>query len=344
MTRALRVVFLGIVALALIAAGALVWIYNDRPDLGGLGLPMAPGADEPPRAGESVSVTWLGVTTLLFDDGETRLLTDGFFSRPGLADVLLDRPVAPDLPGIERALRRAGVTSLAAVMPVHSHFDHAMDAGEVAKRTEARVVGSESTAQVARGAGLPESRIAAVPDGASLSFGRFTVTFVRSRHAPIGLDGGPPFPGTIDAPLVPPAPISAWREGRSYSLVIAHPSGTAVVQGSAGFVAGALADVRADAVFLGVGGLGRLGRAYIERYWGEIVDTTGATRVFPIHYDDFTLPYGEIRAAPNAVSPLREIVAWLRDLATEEAGAVALEMLPFERAVALLPPRRPPQK
>ncbi|EUA52106.1 metallo-beta-lactamase superfamily domain protein [Mycobacterium xenopi 3993] len=32
-----------------------------------------------------LSVTWLGVTTLLLDDGTSALMTDGYFSRPGLA-------------------------------------------------------------------------------------------------------------------------------------------------------------------------------------------------------------------------------------------------------------------
>ena len=31
------------------------------------------------------SVMFLGVTTLLFDDGETAILTDGYFSRPAFA-------------------------------------------------------------------------------------------------------------------------------------------------------------------------------------------------------------------------------------------------------------------
>ena len=42
-----------------------------------------------------LTVTWAGVTTLLIDDGASAVMTDGFFSRPGLATVGLrsDRPV-----------------------------------------------------------------------------------------------------------------------------------------------------------------------------------------------------------------------------------------------------------
>ena len=34
-----------------------------------------------------LSVTWLGVATLLLDDGSSALMTDGFFSRPGLTQL-----------------------------------------------------------------------------------------------------------------------------------------------------------------------------------------------------------------------------------------------------------------
>ena len=38
-----------------------------------------------------LTVTWLGVTTLLVDDGSSALMTDGFFSRPSLARLLLGK-------------------------------------------------------------------------------------------------------------------------------------------------------------------------------------------------------------------------------------------------------------
>ena len=47
---------------------------------------LLPQSDEEPKNG-SVKVTFLGVTTLLFDDGETQIMTDGFFSRPSLLQV-----------------------------------------------------------------------------------------------------------------------------------------------------------------------------------------------------------------------------------------------------------------
>ena len=63
-----------------------------------------------------------------------------------------------------------------------------------------------------------------------------------------------------------------------------------LVQGSAGFIPGGLAEQRADTVFLGVGALGTKTEAYRTTYWNEVVKTVGARRVIPIHWDDFWQP------------------------------------------------------
>lgn len=98
----------------------------------------------------SVTVRYTGTATLVFSDGETTWMTDGWFSRPGPLALLYGK-IEPDLAAITRGLARNQVEDLAAVFPVHSHFDHAMDAPEVAKRTGALLLGSESTANIGRG-------------------------------------------------------------------------------------------------------------------------------------------------------------------------------------------------
>ena len=89
-------------------------------------------------------------TALLFSDGETQWMTDGWFSRPGPLRILLGK-IGPDLQAIDRGLAANEVLELDAVLPLHSHYDHAMDAPEVAKRTGALLLGSESTANIGRG-------------------------------------------------------------------------------------------------------------------------------------------------------------------------------------------------
>jgi L-ascorbate metabolism protein UlaG (beta-lactamase superfamily) len=229
-------------------------------------------------------VTFLGVSTLLFDDGETAILTDGFFTRPAKKSVFMGK-IAPDRERIAKSLERAGIRRLAAVIVCHSHYDHAMDAPEVARRTGALVVGSESTANVARGWGLADDRIRIVGDGDDVNFGRFQVTFVRSEHAPTPMTGG-----EIRESLLPPVRAYQYKEGGSFSVLIKHDNRTLLVQSTAGYVEGALRGRRADVVFLGIGALGKQNEAFRQAYWREIVGAVGARRIIPIHWDDFTLP------------------------------------------------------
>jgi L-ascorbate metabolism protein UlaG (beta-lactamase superfamily) len=314
---------------ALLAACALLLAAcrGDLAAFAGHELPPAPPAAE----GRRVTVTFLGVATLLFSDGETALMTDGFFSRVSFLDAVRSKPVAPDGHAIGRGLARAGVTQLAAVMPVHSHYDHAMDAPEVARRTGALLVGSRSTAWIGRGAGLPETQIRVVEPGVPLRFGDFQVTHVVSRHVELPLGQGA-LGQELSAPLVPPVPVRAYVEGGSWSILIQHPLGTALVQGSAGFVPGALAPYSADTVFLGIGGLSRQGDAYTEAYLREIVDAVEARRVIPIHHDDLRSP----SEAPYVAQP-----RWLDDVAESLARIEAHTAAHPPQELALLPKNRP---
>ena len=249
-------------------------------DYKALQLTEAPRA----QAGKGkVTVLFLGVTTLLFDDGETALMTDGYFTRP--ADISKSK-VQPDPALIGKFLSRAGVQKLAAVMTVHSHFDHALDSPRVAQDTGALLVGSESTANIGRGQGLPESAIKVVKGGDSLQFGKFKVSFIKSAHLPAQFALG-----DITTPLKFPASVTDMKLGDAFSILIEHESGGGyLIQGSAGFVPGALAGKKAEVVFLGAGGLGAKDSAYVDAYWKENVQIVGAKRVIPVHWDNFYLP------------------------------------------------------
>jgi len=290
--------------------------YRDRFD-----VPAA----EPDAA---LSVTWLGVSTVLVDDGTTAVMTDGFFSRPGLVDVGLRRLV-PSEARIDYCLNRAGVNRLAAVLPVHTHYDHVLDSAVVAQRTGARLIGGQSAANVACGQGLsPETIVVATP-GEALTLGPFGVTLIESHHCPPDR-----FPGEITEPVVPPAKASAYRCGEAWSTLIHHtPSDRRLlIQGSAGFLPGALDGRRAEVAYLGVGQLGVQPQEYITRYWEETVAAVGARRVVLIHWDDFFRPLSEpIRALPYAGDDLDVTMRVLSRLAERDGVALHLPIV-WQRA------------
>ncbi|SOX56288.1 MBL fold metallo-hydrolase [Mycobacterium ahvazicum] len=277
--------------------------------------------DAPAADADGLSATWMGVATLLIDDGSSALMTDGYFSRPSLARVAAGR-LSPSAVRVDGCLARAKVSRLSAVIPVHTHIDHVMDSALVADRTGAQLVGGESAANVGRGYGLPENRLIVAVPGEPIRLGAFDVTLLESHHCPPDR-----FPAVIEEPLVPPVKASAYRCGESWSTLIHHlPSDQRLlIQGSAGFVKGALAGQRAEAVYLSVGQLGLQPRSYLLDYWAETVQAVGARRVILIHWDDFFRPLSKpMRALPYAGDDLDVSIQVLDELATRDG--VALHM------------------
>ncbi|UUO02461.1 MBL fold metallo-hydrolase [Mycolicibacterium novocastrense] len=278
----------------------------------------------PATASTPLTVTWAGVTTLLIDDGESALLTDGFFSRPSLREVGLRR-LSPSEPRIDGCLARLRIDRLEAVLPVHTHYDHAMDSAVVAERTGARLVGGRSAAHVARGHGLPQDRIEVVNPGDPIALGTYEVTLLEGNHCPPDR-----FPGEITRPVIPPVRVSAYRCGEAWSTIVHHrPSDRRLlIVGSAGYVPGALAGQRADVVYLGVGQLGLQPEHYLREYWHETVRTVGARRVVLIHWDDFFRPLHQpLRPLPYVADDLDVSMRVLSRLAHDDGVTLHLPTL-----------------
>jgi L-ascorbate metabolism protein UlaG (beta-lactamase superfamily) len=310
--RILIFVALALLILLVLGIGTVCVLLNRRPPLdaySALVLPQAP-------AGAAVRVRFAGVTTLVFDDGETAWTTDGFFSRPGWLRLALMK-IGPDPAAIDRGLGSLDVTHLAAVVPVHSHYDHAMDAPLTATRTGALLIGSESTLNIGRGAGIPEDRMRKAAPGDSITLGKWKLTFIKSRHAPPDSQSGPPV-GTIDAPLAPPARYSAWAVGETLTIFVEHQSGARMlVVGSAGFEPGSLNGFHADTVFIGIALLSKQPADYRAQWWDENVKRVGARRVIPIHWDDFGRPVDDpLVALPYLAddigATMTEVSEWAR--------------------------------
>lgn len=256
---------------------------------------------------------FFGTSTLLLSDGVTRLLCDGFFSRPSWLR-LLATPIEPDDARIQHALSHGSVTTLDAVFVAHSHHDHAMDAGRVAARTGAMLYGSESTHRIARGDGLAPERMRLLQPGRAQVIGSFTLTAFETPHSP-----EPVFPGFITEPFRFPARLPQFREAQNYSFLLQHARGSVLIVPSANYRPGAFAGVRAGTVILGIGGLGRQSSDFVHAYWRETVVQTGARQVIPVHWDDFGLGLEEpLQVMPYA---LDRVDLSLRKLQALAAGS-----------------------
>ena len=283
-----RYLWTGIVA-AVVLGAFLQWIMAHRHD-----CPRPWSFDYftmgPPPPLQAI---YLGASTLLIHDGSRGVMIDGFFSRPANTGGNVD----PDRPAIASALASLNVSTtdqarqirLQAVIVNHSHYDHAIDSPIVAASTNAMLVGSDSTKKIADGLNFPADRYVKIdPAGGAgdFCFGIFGIKTIKTAHVRIA--GVLPFPGDITATLTPPRPIADYKEGGTYTIFVRYREARKMlVQGSAGFVAGALQGQQADVAFVAVGGFGGLSNILNrEPYWHEIVETVDAKRIYLIHWDN----------------------------------------------------------
>ena len=314
-----------VLLLALIAA-FVAWALLYRPGMDQVQAHRYPDPTPKQLIAPALYATWFGTTGVLLSDGDHAVMIDPFFTRPpGLISMLTNQPIEPNEALIKHWLDTAGVKKLDAVLVSHSHFDHAMDAGVVAKLTGAPLLGSSSTAFIGLGNGLPVTQLRIVKAGQDMKYGPFTITFLRSKHA--GATGGSPT-GDITAPLVPPARYLDYKQGGTFAILVQHPRGSVLLHGSAGSLDGELAGRKADVAFLGI-----VIRGDMASYLHETVDAVGATRVIPTHWDDFTLPLDEpLKPFPVGV----RLNAFFDDMARMRPN-VKVETLEVGRRVVLFP-------
>lgn len=278
---------------------------------------------------QTVSVTWMGTAGVLISDGNTGILIDPYVTRCGFFKIALNRPLQPEIQLVDRWLKRLGKHHIKAVAVTHSHFDHCLDAPYFARNTGAPLMGSESTLNVGRGAGLSEDCLQIVRHDQTRDIGDFSVRFIESIHGPAFL-GRVPYPGTIDKPLVGPRPAGDYKLGQTFAIRISHPCGTIVHHGSAGFIPGMYNATKADVVLLGI-----VGRGDTQTYLKNIPLQLGAKLLIPIHFDNFFVPLAKkMKVMPTA--HFREFIA----TAQKYHNDFALRLLTIGEKTSVLPLKR----
>lgn len=289
----------------------------------------------------AIQVTFLGTTTLLFDDGDTQILIDAFVTRPPFRTVAFDR-IGSDENLLKTLLADVDVKRVKAIFVSHSHYDHALDVPSFLKLTNATLYGSESTLNIARGVCLPEHLLMPLTVNRDYRIGEFYVRAIPSRHSP-------PVPGInndlgtmIDHALKQPARYHEYREGGSYDFLIHHRGRSMLIKPSAGFVEGALNGKHADVLFLATGAFGQQCETYRAAYYANTVGATRPGLVIQIHWDDFFAPLSD-----NLPPAKDTVIAW-SDLTTRlRADGVGFAILQGRQSMQLFSDDmsniRPPQ-
>ncbi len=286
--------------------------------------PMRVGGLPRPEA-DSLSIRWLGTAGYALRYRGRTLLVDPFVSRPRLWRLASTR-LRPDAAAIARHVPEADFIACG-----HSHFDHLMDAPEIARRTGAHLLGSASTAAVGRASGLSEDRITEIPaEGAVHDCGPFRVRFIPSLHGRLYGDRIPA-PGTIHANVRLPARVWNYRMGGAFGLLIEAGGRRIYHNGSADLVDAEIEGERADVLLVGLA-LRQNTRDYLPRLAGLL----GPKLLVPTHYDAFFAPLeAEFRVLPNV-----DMTGFFGE--AEAAAPKARILMPYPLEELRLTPDAPP--
>lgn len=146
------------------------------------------------KAGK-LKLTHYGAAAWRITDGKSTVYVDPYFSRLRTVKVFGNtwpmptpedrRPVVryDDVPVSDTKTIDKNVTNADLILISHSHFNHCMDMPYIAKKTGATVVGTESTANLARASGVPDRQIVPVRGGEDFVFGDVSVRAIPSLHS-----------------------------------------------------------------------------------------------------------------------------------------------------------------
>ena len=235
-----------------------------------------------------ILVKYFGVSTLLFDDGKDQILIDGFFSRPTLRQVALEK-IQSDTALLDQMIQRYDLKRLKAILVTHSHYDHALDIAYLAKRTGAKIIGSNTTHWIAKGGQVPASQLHLSDPEHVYVLGNFHVRAIPSRHTPptlVNNDLGE----TLTAPLVQPTHATHFVEGGSYDYYLQAYDHRILVKASTDFVPYAYQGLEVDSLFLGVAQLAKQSAAFQHAYLSETIGKLKPRLLVPIHWDNFFSP------------------------------------------------------
>jgi L-ascorbate metabolism protein UlaG (beta-lactamase superfamily) len=260
------------------------------------------------RDPDCVRVRWLGTAGFAIEHGGHVVLLDPYVTRASLARCVFGR-LSPDLGAIERYTPRAD-----AIVLGHTHFDHALDAPTIARRTGAKVFGSRSAAALCLAEGVDPGRVETIDPArgpVEREVGPFMLRFVPSAHSPLLL-GRVPFPGDIADCTDVPMRAEQYRCGAVFGVEIRVAGRTLYHMGSAELV-DACVDVRnVDLLLMCVAGWTTT-RKLPERAASRL--SPGA--VLLSHWDDFLRPV----AAPARALPALQLPRLVERLTRAAAGA-----------------------
>ena len=292
-----------------------------------------------PRA--ALYLTHLGAAGWEITDGERVILLDPYLSRLRVTGQF-GTYTTPALPGDTRrvfgpdddlvsdtAVVDVHVSRADFILHSHSHFNHTIDMPYIAKKTGATVMGTESTTNLARAGGVPESQLLSVRGGEDYAFGSFSVKVIPSLHSALN---GKQF---FDSRVVPrdfrgPRRLGTDVEGGTLAYLLRLGGYQILWFGSMNYIEREVAGLRPDVAMIAAARQ----RLEIYEYTPRLMRALGNPRVvFATHWDEQSFPFGASQDAR-----LREAEAFVQEVKAISPRTRVILPLHLERHT--LPPKR----
>ncbi len=244
---------------------------------------------------EPIQLKYLGTAGWQINDGKISVLIDPYISRvklgngPGISPddnrqtVKRSDYFVSDTVSIDSLVQKTDF-----ILVHHSHFDHLSDVPYIAKKTGAKVIGTETTCNILRAYGIPDEQLYPVKGGEDYQFENFAVKVIPSIHSALNdkhyLDSRT-YTEVPEAPLR----VSEFIEGGSLMFLARFAKHEVLTMGSMNFVERELVGLKPDILLAGVN-RSQLG---LYKYNERLLAVTNNPKwIIPTHWDNFRLPYG----------------------------------------------------
>ncbi len=174
------------------------------------------------------------------------------------------------------------------ILVQHSHPDHVMDVPYLANRTGAVVIGHESTINIMRAYGVPNSQLITVRGGEDYDFGEVSIRVIPSLHSPLG-DKRYDQSAVVEEGVRRPLRIDQLVEGGSLMFMVRLGGHQVMTMGSMNFIEREVEGLRPDIALVGAAP----SHLEIWEYTPRLMRALGfPSVVIPTHADNFRVPYG----------------------------------------------------
>lgn len=239
----------------------------------------------PLSAAAMVELRWLSGSSILLDDGSTKILFDAAYTRPTWRHWLNLDPFASEEKTVQKVVADNELDNLQAIFVTHSHFDHVVDAPTVARLTKAIFYVDEHMRTISLAYRDPRIKTLPLMSQKPHLIGNFRVTPFPGDHSQL-LGFFSFLPGAIMKDFN--FDFYDYHEGQCWTYVVEHAERTIVIAHSPEEPLPSVLKLipKADVVVQSIAGRGS-DEAVLHGY----VEKLKATHFIPNHFDNFFMDF-----------------------------------------------------